>query len=399
MTSMLRLTLLVLALGLAAATVSPPPADAAPKRVPQGFVGTMLDRALDTPGFDVRREMGTMARSGVESVRFSFQWNAAQPYETFADVPPSEASRFTDVGGVPTDFTLSDRLVGAAAQSGLRPLPVVVATPAWARLRPGFQTSPPADNATYSRYMTALVQRYGPRGSFWAANPDVPRRPVRSWQVWNEPNLRAFWSEQPDFAPSYVALLRDARRAIKRVDGGARIVLAGLSNFSWRDLADIYRQPGARRLFDVVAIHPFTKRPAGLVTIAERVRRTMRRYGDARKGLAITEFSFPSSRGKVEGYGFETTPRGQARSVARTLALMARERGRLRLRELFHYTWTTADRPGEDSFTYAGLRRLTESGRTVPKPAHRSFRRAALRLERCARKSSVATRCARRARR
>lgn len=390
-------TLRLLGAALIVAAIAAPSADAAPKRVPQGFVGTMLDRVLDAPGFDMRREIGTMVRSGVETLRFSFQWDTAQPYASFDDVPPGEADRFRDVGGVPTDFSLGDRAVGAAARRGLAVLPSVVATPRWARLRPGFPTSPPADTATYAAYMSALVDRYGPRGTFWEENPSLPRRPVRSWQIWNEPNLRAFWSEQPKFGPSYVALLRDARRAIKREDPGARIVLAGLSNFSWVDLAQIYRQPGARRLFDQVAVHPYTKNPRGLVTILERVRRTMRRYGDARKSLVVTEFSFPASRGKVKGFGFETTRRGQARNVARALTLLARERRRLRIRAVYHYTWATADRPAESSFSYAGLRRLTGSGRTVAKPAFQTFRRTALRLERC-RVKRVATRCERRAR-
>ena len=85
-------------------------------------------------------------------------------------------------------------------------------------------------------------------------------RPIREWQIWNEPNQPVFnWSDQP-FAADYVALLRDAGAAIKAVDPGAKIVLAGLVGTSWTALQTVY-QAGGKSLFDVVAIHPFTLDP------------------------------------------------------------------------------------------------------------------------------------------
>ena len=44
-------------------------------------------------------------------------------------------------------------------------------------------------------------------------------------------------------------------------------MLAGLPNYSWLELGRIYRVPGARNLFDVVAVHPYTKTPQGVLTI------------------------------------------------------------------------------------------------------------------------------------
>lgn len=372
------------------------PAPAAQSRVPQGFVGTMLDRENQVAGTDLGRETTTMARSGVESMRFAVQWIDQQPYPSFDAVPPEERSRFTDVGGIPTDFARTDRIVTAAANRRLALLPVVTAAPAWAAKYPGERGTPPAGTETYAAFVGALVDRYGPRGSFWRENPRVAKRPIRRWQIWNEPNLPAFWSDER-FAPGYVALLRAARNAIKQRDRGARIVLAGLSNRSWVDLGKIYRQPGARALFDFAAVHPYTARPENVIRTLELVRRTMRNRGDRRKPVVLTELGWPSSQGKAKGFGFETTERNQARRLARVLPLLSRARTRLRLTGFYYYTWISREDPSEP-FNYAGLRRLTSSGRSAPKPVFRTFRRGALRLERCARKSSVATRCARRAR-
>jgi hypothetical protein len=62
--------------------------------------------------------------------------------------------------------------------------------------------------------------------------------------VFNEPNLSEFWSVQP-FAPSYAAVLRAAAHGIHAADSGATVVLAGLTNESWKALAAVYAA-GAR---------------------------------------------------------------------------------------------------------------------------------------------------------
>ena len=71
------------------------------------------------------------------------------------------------------------------------------------------------------------MRRYGPNGTLWAERPDVPKLPIRSWQIWNEPNLRLYWCGKPN-AKQYVAMLRTVGTAIKQVDRGAHIVTAGL---------------------------------------------------------------------------------------------------------------------------------------------------------------------------
>ena len=88
------------------------------------------------------------------------------------------------------------------------------------------------------------MSRYGPRGSFWAAHPEVPRRPIRDWQIWNEPELPFYWDVPPDWTaawPSgYVKLLKAARRAIKSRDRRAKVVVAGLSGEGWKHLRRLY---------------------------------------------------------------------------------------------------------------------------------------------------------------
>jgi len=386
--------LLAVALAVAAVALTLP-ASAAARTVPFGFAGVMIDGPMNAPGYDPSAEMDVMVASGVESVRFAFHWVDGQPYRSAAEVPDWQRPLFHDLDGVPTTFHRFDPMVAGAARRGLRLLANVTTAPPWAAKYPRKFGSPPRSNAAYAAFVGELVRRYGPRGSFWTENPDLPKRPIRTWQLWNEPNLRYSWTDAR-WAGPYVRLLRAGRAAVKSVDRRARIMLAGLPNVSWRDLDRIYRVRGARRLFDEVAIHPYTAPPAGVVTILERVRATMRRHGDRRKPVSVTEFGWPSSKGKVRGIGVSTDRRGQAARLRHALPLLVRNRKRLRLSSVYYYTWVTNDAPNTSIFYFAGLRHRLPSGEVVPKPAFHTFRTAALRMSGCKVKSTVATSCTRR---
>lgn len=171
-------------------------------------------------------------------------------------------------------------------------------------------------------------------------------------------------------------------------------MLAGLPNRSWEDLARIYRA-GGRGLFDVVAIHPFTAKVPGVLTILENARQVMRRYGDRRLPLWVTELSWTSARGKARWtYGNETTESGQARNLSRVYSMLARERRALRLKRAYWYTWMSVETNPDYPFDYAGLAKLDSNGNVVLKPAYHAMRSTALRLEDCARKAAVADVCA-----
>lgn len=269
----------------------------------------------------------------------------------------------------------------------------VVGAPLWAAANPSYlHYNLPRSNSTYTHFLSALVARYGPRGTFWRAHPAIRKLPIRSWQIWNEPNLGEYWPKQP-FARSYVAMLKAARTTIRRLDPGARIVLAGMPNFVWTALSSIYKIPGARRLFDVVAVHPFTARPSGVLVMLQRVRAVMNRYGDARKPMIITELSWPSALGESKfQYSFDTTEQGQARNIAAVLPMLAAHRAQLRLIGFYYYTWVGSEQSGVP-FTFAGLFRYTDD-QFVIKPAYQAFVHAALAME-CAGQGLTARRTTR----
>jgi hypothetical protein len=386
-----RLWLLVIAL-VACVAVAPARAMA---RVPQGFVGVVAGGPFFDPAVAPGHQMDVMVAGGVESLRVVFDWAAAQPYKSFSEVPADQLGQFSDVNGVPTSFRDLDQIVGLAAARGLRILPVVQQAPYWDARDPNSGYSAPASPTPYANFLTALIQRYGPSGTFWATNPAIPRLPIGMWQIWNEPNFRGYWNVQPNFYPSYLQLLRAAHKAIKAADPRAKVVFAGLTNFAWRYLGQFYRL-GARGMFDVAAIHPYTGSAGGVIKIAQLVRGVMNGAGDRNKPILITEFAWPASRGKtLLQYSFDTDMTGQATRLARMLPLLASQRVKLGLAGFYYYTWiSNYDPTANYPFDYAGLLKFG-SGQVSSTPSYGVFRRDALAMEGCRSKASVATRCAR----
>jgi len=346
------------------------------------FLGVTAGAPLLAPGFALRPELALMARNGVQSLRVPFYWRAAQPYRSSADVPAAERRRFVAVGGVPTDFGATDPAVEAAARAGVSVLPVVLGSPPWAARHPALSNSAPAGTASYAAFARALVERYGPRGSFWTEHPALPRRPIRLWQVWNEPNHAFYWSEQP-FARDYVALLRAAGRAIHGADPGARVMLAGFAERSWETIASLYRD-GARGSFDVAAIHPYTFKVENVLKIVRLVRDALDRAGDPARPIMITELSWSSGAGRVrKSFGFDTTEADQAARLSRAIPLLTRLRRTLGLERIYWESWITYDRNVENPFDFSGLREQRPGGGARDKAALGAYRRVALGTERC----------------
>lgn len=356
----------VITMFLLAGALTAFPSAASAAKAPAHFFGTMADGPLLYGGFDDQREFDLMRSSGVETVRMAMPWS---------DIEPSPGE---------INFASTDVIVGQAASHGLVVLPTVTFAPDWAARHPGNSNSPPEGTTNYANFLSAAVKRYGPGGTYWAEHPEVPNRPIREWQIWNEPNQPVFnWSDQP-FAADYVALLRDAGAAIKAVDPGAKIVLAGLVGTSWTALQTVYRA-GGKRLFDVVAIHPFTLDPDNTLKILAKVRAVMKKNGDARKPMYITELTWPAAKGEklTRTYGYEVNTAGQAKKLGQVVPMLVDNRRKLKLARMYWYTWiSAAPEPTNDPFSYSGLRQLQNNGATVTsRPSLAVYARMAHRYE------------------
>lgn len=395
-----RYAVLAAVIGLVLAAMAPASAAARtrhdPPPVPQGFFG--VDASL-TAGAAPGPQFDSMVANGVQSVRLEFYWGAMQPYASFAKVPANQRRSFVNAGGVPTTFAGSDQQVALAASHGFSVMAVVLSAPNWDSKPRGSYVRVPLRDGPYGNFMKALIHRYGPKGSFWKQYPHLPRHPIRLWTIWNEPNFGYNWGPQP-FVHSYVALLRVAHAAIKSADPGAKVILAGVANYSWTTLQQIYSIRGARGLFDVVDIHPYTKNPSGVIEIIRRVRATMARNRDAHKPIIVGEYTWPSSAGQgaTGVFDTQTTEAGQASKLRTMLPLFAKYRQQFKLLGVYYFTWITHEYKGEETFGFAGLVAERDFGpalHIVAKPALAAFRTSVLKLEHCKQKGKLATICLR----
>ncbi|MCW2957809.1 MAG: endo,4-beta-xylanase [Solirubrobacterales bacterium] len=363
--------LLLSLLFAAAMTVGAPTAAGAATTVPKlpaGFVGVNADGPLlHDPAVTLATELGRMQATGITKVRAVFDWASVQP-----------------TGPESTDLTRLDAVVGAFAQRRLPVLPVVIHSPIWAAdtKAPGGYGAPPADPATYGAFLTTLVQRYGPAGSFWAQNPAIPRLPIRSWQIWNEPNLPRFWTRQP-FARSYAALVKAADAAVAKADRGAKIILGGITNGlgspSWEAIDQLYKA-GAGRHFDVIAVHPYTGTASRVIETLRRVRAAARKHGGGKTPIALTELSWSSGGGKGGGVTWDTTEAGQANRLTLVFGQIAKYRLSLRLASAYWYTWLSPQPRTDSGWEYfAGLNKM-QGGKVVAKPALKALRLSIRRL-------------------
>src|SRR5262249_41801091 len=85
------------------------------------------------------------------------------------------------------DFSCPDAMAADAAASHIDILPVLLDAPGYLTGR-GRQIAPPQHAAAIGPFAAAVVRRYGPGGTFWSQYPELPRRPIRWWEIWNEPN-------------------------------------------------------------------------------------------------------------------------------------------------------------------------------------------------------------------
>jgi hypothetical protein len=323
---------------------------AASATTPRGFFGVVSQAGLEARDFE------RMDRGEVGTLRFPLQW------ETIEWAP----GRY--------DWSAVDAILARAARAGVEPLPFIFGSPAWIAPEPVIPPlGSPAELRAWRSFIATAVERYGPGGAFWAGR--AVRRPVRSWQVWNEPNFDLYWRPHP--APGrYARLLRAAAATIRAHDRDAEIVLAGIAPVHegippWDFLERLYELPGIRRSFDTVALHPYSVSPLDLRQQLDRIRRIIVRAGDLSTPIAVTELGWASAgpRGPaVLGL------RGQARMLRRAFGLLARGRGRWRIRRVSWYSWRDTEQSVEEGCRFcqhSGL--FTRAGKA--KPAWAAFRR------------------------
>jgi hypothetical protein len=363
---------IVLAVGLMALSTSAAPAVA---RSADSLFGvnytfrTTLDRS----------DADRMARAGVPGVRWTLYWAQIE----------ARRDRF--------DWRVADGLIGTLAARGIRSLPMVYGSPRWAvggRRGLTFVTGwpvylggsaarPPVGSAeaenAWTGFLRQAVRRYGPGGEYWKGpfkhrHPSLRPLPVRTWQIWNEPNLKETFQPAPS-VQRYARLVELAHRAITRADPRAHVSLAGMPGLvefpGWAYLDQLYQVPGIERAFDEVAFHPYSTDLKSLRFQVKQVRTVMRLHHDAATPLWLSEMGWGSAA--PDGHlnvGLE----GQGRLLSQSFKLLRRRSEAWNINRVDWFDWRDPGNYSGDCAwcPHAGL--LQPDGSA--KPAWRAYQRS-----------------------
>jgi len=344
----------------------PPPPPPGKGHLPPEFFGLAEGGAIDTGDYARIRQIN------VGSMRVSLSWRAIEPR--------------------PGVFVWPDQYMAWLASYGIRPTFLVFPAPAWAT-GSGYPGVPPLTGKAkraWKQFLKKAAKRYGPKGSFWKKNPGLPKRPVKSWEIWNEPNLTKYFARvkgdslrMVKKAPrAYAHLVKSADKAISRVDKHANVVIGGLTTnpkhdrmLPWRYLKKFLKVHRIKRHFTGVALHPYAPRAAKFKRMVERTRKALRKGGAKGKDLWLTEVGWGSAKDK---FPLTKGRRGQAKILRKAFKFTVRKRKKMNISHVFWFYWRDA-LPGG----FAGCTFCTSAGllddKAAPKPAYRDFKHLALR--------------------
>jgi hypothetical protein len=343
----------LLAVGATAANAQAP---APPRGAPTDFVGMVSEDAFANPGAYRDAQLAAEASLGVRLLRQTVDW--AQ-----IEVAPGTY-----------DFSVYDSFVGDAARAGIRVLPILFHAPAFRARQSQTLAYPPTKLSDLGDFGAVVVKRYGPNGTFWDDNPGIPKLPIKAVQLWNEPNLKAYWGGKPN-AKQYTALLKASYKPIKAAARSIEIVTAGMPQsrigVKLQKFIPAMYKAGAKRYFDTLAINPYGRTANAVIKNIQTMRDIMRRNHDSAK-IWASELGWsdtgPRSPQRVGA-------KGQATQVGKMVPLMVRNRRKLGLRGFVYFGWRDAA-PYLGGTDFWGLHTGLLDIDGQPKPAYAAFQKA-----------------------
>jgi polysaccharide biosynthesis protein PslG len=239
---------------------------------------------------DLTRQLDGFEEIGAGWVRADFKWSVI------------EGTRGS------FNWSLYDRLASTAKARGLKVVAVLAYSPGWARTAPGTDDKfPPANVADYAAFARKAVERYAPQG-------------ITHFELWNEPNLAAFWKPKPD-PVKYAQLVSAAYTAMKAANPSITVLAGAFSpaggyhdtdcnnvpdsgtatTLNQLDFLEIMYRNGAKGRFDAVSTHPYAGSGgptwfhrcnawSELAATSPSLRSLMEANGDGGKKIWATEF-------------------------------------------------------------------------------------------------------------
>jgi polysaccharide biosynthesis protein PslG len=326
--------------------------------VPRSFFGAVPWISFEGPDFQ------RLAEAKIHNTRTPFYWPTIQP-------GPHQFS-----------WAATDEFVGKLAPYHVRVLPFLNGAPSWVTHSNNPRKPPLSSKKARKRwksFVKACVARYGRNGVFWDTHPNIPKVPITTWQIWNEPNNYKYFA--PKAKPKkYAKLVKLAAHAARSKDRHAKIVLAGMDSdptgkksiTSKKFLGKVYKSKGAKRSFNAVAVHPYAPTIRNLKKQMNALRKVIKRNHDNAK-MWITEMGWGSAPPEKR-WPLLKGVKGQKKILKKSYRVLIHNRKHWRLQRVYWFMWRDAAPDDEVNCSFctsAGL--FTHDFK--PKPSWNAFLR------------------------
>ncbi|MBN2584149.1 MAG: hypothetical protein JXL80_13885 [Planctomycetes bacterium] len=178
--------------------------------------------------------------------------------------------------------------------------------------------------------IVAFLERYGPDGTFFKDNPDVPKLPITNIEIWNEPNFQYMIPDREPRAEVeaerealYTKVIVAAHKAVKTRWPNVNVLGFGAGGASKGDIRFIKhvheKDAAVAKSYDALSTHPYTApvgpdmfyvKPWGGYAVAPclaEIRAILAQHGRGDVPIWYTEVGYPIS--KEDGGHFATDPK------------------------------------------------------------------------------------------
>ena len=106
------------------------------------------------------------------------------------------------------------------------------------------------------------------------------------WEIWNEPNLKQFWSPQPS-VDDYCKLVEAVAQRIRNVDPSGQVVAGATSGIPFEWFEACFKN-GLLKWIDVLSVHPYRSQPPEtVIQDYVKLRELVARYVPASKEIPV----------------------------------------------------------------------------------------------------------------
>jgi hypothetical protein len=200
------------------------------------------------------RDLDMIAKAGFKFIRMDLTWSGVER-----------------VKGV-HDFTASgyDALTKGCTERGINILYILDYSNKLYEADRSVRTE--AGREAFAAFAAAAAKRYAGKGILW--------------EIWNEPNLRHFWSPQPS-AEDYCKLVEATAGRIRQADPTGQVVGGATSQIPLEWFEECFKR-GLLKWIDILSVHPYrSKAPETVITDYAKLRELIKRYAPAGKHIPV----------------------------------------------------------------------------------------------------------------